>query len=114
LQILLSLHAQEQMRKRNFSLEDVRFIVENKWKDKKHNTGKIFYQFRKDDLPKHLAHVKKYQRLVGTTVLACGKCGLYIITMYKNPKAFKADMKKRKYDKNKKKNCCPCCNGNNR
>lgn len=112
--ITLSSHAQEQMRKRDYTYEDIQYIVENKWKDKLHNTGVIFYKFKENDLPPHLTNVKKYSRLIGTTVIACGKCGLHIITVYKNnnPKQFGKDKKKEKYNKNKK--CgCSCCRRNN-
>ncbi len=106
----LSLHAQQQASRRNFSLDDIAFVVRNG--NRQHGTGAIFFQMRAKDMPDHIPPNDRRRNLIGATVLTC-KCRYYVITMYKNPNAFKKDSKKPKYDNREfGSNRCPCCNGN--
>lgn len=103
----LSFHAQEQASRRNFSLDDIYFVVMNG--KRQHGTGAIFFQMRARDMPDHILPNDRRQNLVGATVLTC-KCKKYVITMYKNPNAFKKDNRKPKYDNRAHSaNSCPCC-----
>lgn len=106
--IELSNHARIQARRRNFSDEDIYFIVKNA--RAKRATGAIFFQMYKKDMPDDIAPNDRRQNLVGATVLTC-KCKKFVITMYKNPNAFKRDSKKKKYDcRNSIQSCPYCCN----
>jgi len=104
----LSLHAQERIIDWNITHADVDFIVEHA--KKTHNAGAILFQFRRKDMPERHAHDSRYQRLIGTTVIACKHCGTFVITVYRNDNAFKTDRKKRKHDIIKRSRNCPCCN----
>ena len=110
LHIELSLHVEaDRLDSWNINIEDIKFIIEHS--TKRHNAGAIFYQLRHKNLD-NVHSRKDYERLVGTTVLTCKYCGLYVITVYRNVRAFKEDMKKQKYDTSKKTRYCPCCDSN--
>ena len=103
----LSLHAQQQASRRNFSLDDIYFVVNNG--NRQHATGAIFFQMRAKDMPEHIPPNDRRRNLVGATVLTC-KCRQFVITMYKNPDAFKKDSRKPKYDNREDGSSrCPCC-----
>ncbi|MEM9954569.1 MAG: hypothetical protein AAF846_23370 [Chloroflexota bacterium] len=103
----LSNHAQIQADRRNFSLDDIRFVVRNAHRE--HATGAIFFQMRAKDMPAHIPPNDRRRDLIGATVLTCS-CKRYVITMYKNASAFKKDRAKQKYDNREKIAFCPCCN----
>ncbi len=104
----LSNHARVQARRRNFTDEDIYFVVKNA--TTKRATGAIFFQMYKKDMPADVPPNDRRQNLVGATVLTC-KCKQYVITLYKNPNAFKRDSKKKKYDcRDDATYSCPYCN----
>jgi|GEM_PF-932494 len=110
----LSLHAQQRLVKWNLNHSEIDVLV--KHASAGHHAAAYIYQFGNDDfenLPEQVASIRDYKRLVGTTIVACKHCKVYIITVYRNPKAFKSDKKKRKYDIHKKAHYCPCCDGEN-
>lgn len=91
----LSDHAFERSIDRNVSLEEIDFIVEYGYRERR--TGAIFCQLRSKNMPKCKMTNRRYGRLVGTTVVLCG-CGQHVITLYRGEKAFKQDRRKAKYD----------------
>lgn len=101
-----SYHAQKRQDQRNLSDEDIYFILEHG--RELHVAGGIFYQMLSKSIPKDLAPNDRRRKLVGSTVLVC-KCGQFVITVYRNPTAFKKDNKKAKYDKLDTARTCPCC-----
>lgn len=104
--IELSNHARIQARRRNFTDDDINFLVKNA--RSKRATGAIFFQMYKKDMPDDIPPNDRRQKLVGATVLTC-KCKRFVITMYKNPNAFKRDSKKKKYDSRNSVHSCPYC-----
>jgi len=103
----ISHHARLQASRRNFTLDDIYFIVRNG--NRQHGTGAIFFQMRDKDMPDEIPPNDRRRDLVGATVLTC-KCNKYVITMYKNRNAFKKDSKKKKYDNRENFSYfCPCC-----
>jgi hypothetical protein len=105
--IILSQHANVQASRRNFSYDDIHFVVKHGYKARR--TGVIFFQMRDKNLPRHISASDPRRRLTGSTIVACS-CGKFVITLYKNPKAFKKDCRKPKYNHNDEMPCsCPCC-----
>jgi hypothetical protein len=105
--IELSYHARIQASRRNFSYDDIDFVI--RYGHKKHRTGVIFFQMREKKVPRHIPANDPRRRLAGTTVVACS-CEEFIITVYKNPKAFKKDSRKVKYNCRQDEICtCPRC-----
>lgn len=102
----LSNHAQRQADRRNFSREDILFVVKNAHRE--HATGAIFFQMRSKDMPDHIPPNDRRRDLIGATVLTCS-CKRFVITVYKNPSAFKKDRRKVKYDNRHYMAYCPCC-----
>lgn len=103
----LSNHARKQASRRNFSLEDIHFVVVNG--NREHKTGAVFFQMREKDMPEHIPPNDRRRNLVGATVLTC-KCKQFVITMYKNRSAFKKDCRKAKYTlREGLPTQCPCC-----
>ena len=80
---------------RNFTDDEVQFIIVHG--NKLHNAGVIFCQLREKDFPYDLPGNHPYRRLIGATVVLSNS-GTAIKTLYKNPRAFKRDKKKAKYD----------------
>jgi hypothetical protein len=74
----------------------------------KHASGVIFFQMLKKSVPKNVSPNDPIRKLIGATVVAC-PCGQFVITLYKNPKAFKTDRKKDKFNRNKGLCTCPYC-----
>jgi hypothetical protein len=103
----LSDHAFERSIGRNVSLEEIDFIVEYGYRERR--TGAIFCQLRAKDMPKCKQTNRRYGRLVGTTVVLCG-CGQHVITLYRGEKAFKQDRRKAKYDSLCRESMCACSN----
>lgn len=107
--IQLSNHAALQASRRNFSYEDISFVVE--YGHKARRTGVIFFQMRDKDMPDDIPANDPRRRLTGSTIVAC-HCGKFVITLYKNRKAFKRDCKKVKYNYLDNIPCsCPCYGG---
>lgn len=91
--IQLSQHALTRLCQRNFTIDDVHFIINHG--NKMHNAGVAFYQMRDDCIPNNLPGNHHHRRLAGSTVVTC-HCGHFVITMYKNKEAFRKDRKKSK------------------
>jgi hypothetical protein len=102
----LSLHALEQSRRRHLSEADLLFVVQHAHRERQ--TGVIFHQLLRKNIPAELPANDPRRKLEGTTVITC-KCGQFVITAYKNPDAFKTDRKKSKYAYRDYFTTCPCC-----
>ena len=102
----LSHHAKQQAARRNLTEQSIAFIME--YGKPQRATGVIFFQMLEKSLPKDVSPNDPMRKLVGATVVACG-CGQFVITLYKNPKAFKADRKKDKTNRQKRAYTCPFC-----
>lgn len=90
----LSDHAARRAAQRNLSHDEIRFMLENG--RLLHNTGVIFCQLRHKDLPDDLPRNSPYRRLVGSTIVLC-KCGYYVVTLYREERAFRQDTSKAQY-----------------
>lgn len=105
--IELSNHARIQASRRNFSYDDIDFVVKHGHKERR--TGVIFFQMRDKRVPRNISANDPLRRLTGSTIVVCS-CGKYVITLYKNPKAFKKDSRKSKHNCRNDIPCnCPCC-----
>lgn len=101
-------HANQRLSQRNLSGADIEFIL--KYGSKVHRAGAIFHQMRRNCIPDTVPVNDRRRRLTGTTVLTC-KCGQFVITAYRNERAFKRDAKKDKYDRSRGRHSCPICGG---
>ncbi len=101
----LSNHASTRSAQRNLSDDDIAFIIQNG--SRVHRTGVIFCQLRNKDLPRDTPGNHRHRQLVGTTVVL-SKCGHYVITLYRNERAFQRDTRKRKYNAVLYCEACPC------
>ena len=106
---VLTHHAQMRCAQRNVLHEEIEFIVQNI--KPINRAGVAFYKYRNNNKPEFVLPNSRYDKLIGTTVVACKHCKKYILTVYRNPKAFKEDDKKQKYDIRKETPYCPCCQG---
>ena len=105
--MIMSLHAHDRSTSRNIRTDEIDFVCSHGYHN--HNAGVIFCQMRRDSFPSDLPGNHRYYRLQGTTVVLCS-CGEYVITVYKNAKAFKKDRKKAKYDRRHERvEGCPHC-----
>lgn len=104
--VSLSGHALHRSAQRNISHEDIEFIIQNG--DRLHRTGVIFCQLRHRNIPDDMPGNHRGWQLVGTTVVLC-KCGLYVVTIYREEKAFHRDSRKAKYNHSPENTTCPCC-----
>ena len=102
----LSNHARQQAARRNLSEQGIAFIME--YGKPKRTAGVIFFQMLEKSLPKDVLPNDPMRKLVGATVVAC-TCGQFVITLYKNPRAFRADKKKDKTNRQKRAFTCPFC-----
>lgn len=89
-------HANQRASQRNFRQGEVEFIV--KYGEELHNAGVIFCQLRDKDFPSDYPGNHPFRRLIGATVVLT-KSGDVVMTLYKNPKAFKKNRKKAKYNR---------------
>lgn len=103
--IALSSHALHRSAQRNITAEDIAFIVKSGHQLRR--TGTIFCQLRRKDVPSGTPGNHRYWQLVGTTVVLC-RCGQYVITVYREGRAFHRDACKRKYALPQDAQC-PCC-----
>lgn len=94
-------HAALRSAQRNFSVDEIEFIVFRG--SKLHNAGAIFFQLRAKDVPVEVSPNHRFWRLVGSTVVV-SKCGRYVLTVYKNAKAYRRNRRKPKYDYRKRDN----------
>lgn len=102
-------HADQRRRERGFTQDEIDFILANARRERR--TGVIFCQMRDKDMPKMAAN-DPFQRLRGVTVILCA-CENYVLTIYKNPQAFKKDRCKAKYNAYAGESCCPVCKAQN-
>lgn len=104
----ISNHARIQARRRNFSDEDICFVLRNATSTRA--TGAVFFQMYRKDMPEDVPPNDRRRNLIGATVLTC-KCKKFVITLYKNPNAFKRDSRKKKYNyRISNVVSCPHCN----
>lgn len=103
--LFLSIHAEEEAEADNLYYDDIELGVRVGHRERR--TGVIFCQVRAKDLAKVISGNHDYWRLVGTTIILCS-CGEFVITVYRNPSAFKKDRAKEKYNR-KHASACPCC-----
>lgn len=99
LDIQLSEHAEVRATQRNLSQSEIEFIVEHGHQHR--GAGAIFCQLRRDCMPGGLPGNHPYRRLVGTTVLL-SSCGQTVVTIYRNTRAFRGDLRKRKYSRGRR------------
>ena len=103
----LSTHASRRAAQRNFSPDEIDFLLEHGCLTR--NTGVIFCRLRAKDLPDDLPRNHRYRRLVGSTLILC-KCGYFVVTLYREPRAFKDDSCKTAYSQRGGKSInCPYC-----
>lgn len=103
---LLSHHARQRSAQRNLSDEDIAFVIKNG--ERLHRTGVIFCQLRQKDVPDATPGNHRYWQLIGTTVVLC-RCGDYVVTLYREGKAFQRDCRKTKYGLRLGHPSCPRC-----
>lgn len=87
-------HAKCRASQRNLSVAEIEFVI--RYGERLHNAGAVFYQMRHKDMPGHIPANDPRHKLIGTTVVRCSVCGS-IMTVYRDPRAFKKDRKKQKY-----------------
>lgn len=92
--ITLTAHATTRAAQRNFAYDDINFIV--KYGRTMRRTGIVFCQMLQKCVPEVIPANHSYRRLVGATVVTC-QCQRWVITLYRNERAFKADAAKAKY-----------------
>ena len=103
----LSDHAAHRAAQRNLMDDEIDFMLQFGFL--LHNTGVIFCQLRAKDLPDDLPRNHRYRRLVGSTLVLC-KCGHYVVTLYRENRAFHSDSCKVRYNLQKSKLVnCPYC-----
>ncbi len=106
LDIILSEHAVQRSVQRNVSLAEITFIIEHG--QLMRNAGVSFRQLREKDWPDNLPRSHGYHRLIGTTVVLC-KCGLFVVTLYREEEAFRKDRRKMRYNAVSQWISCPRC-----
>lgn len=92
--IQLSDHAQLRSAQRNLIDDEILFIVRQGVRI--HRAGAVFCQLRRIDIPDDLPAGHRYRRLIGSTVVL-SSCGRYVLTVYRNARAFRRDLRKRRY-----------------
>lgn len=104
--IVLSDHARQRSAQRNLSPEDIQFVVRHG--ERVHRTGVIFCQLREKDVPDKTPGNHRWWQLVGTTVVLC-KCGQFVVTLYREKRAFQRDCRKTKYSQKQGYLSCNYC-----
>ena len=103
----LSQHAQYRSAQRNLSNEDILFILT--YGEREHRAGVIFCQLHRKNIPTETPGNHRHRQLVGTTVVLC-RCDNYVVTLYREGKAFHRDSRKARFNRNDTQpQCCPCC-----
>jgi hypothetical protein len=72
------------------------------------SAGVSFRQMREKDWPDDIPVNHPYRRLIGTTIVLC-KCGLFVVTLYRQEEAFRKDRRKAKYNSADHWVACPWC-----
>jgi hypothetical protein len=90
----LSNHASQRSAQRNLCEDEIIFIAT--YGRRIRRAGAIFCQLRRVDLPDDLVANHPYRRLVGSTVVL-SRCGGYVLTVYRDAKAFHRDARKDKF-----------------
>lgn len=105
----LSDHAARRAAQRNLSPDEIDFLLQHG--KHLHNTGVIFCQLRAKDVPNDLPGNHRYRRLVGSTLVLC-RCGYFVVTLYREAKAFHGDSCKTRYNRRPATFVsCPYCRG---
>lgn len=94
----ISEHARVRCAQRNLAEDEIDFIIEHG--NRVRRTGVIFCQLRRCDLPDTIDPAHHYNRLVGSTVVL-SNCGCYVLTAYRDERAFRRDSRKTKYRKDR-------------
>lgn len=96
--IIYTNHAQRRMAQRNIQDDEIRFIIEHG--KPIHKAGVIFFQMWQKRLSRRAKPNDHLSHLAGATVVACcNEAGEYlIITVYRDPRAFKRDRTKKEYN----------------
>ncbi len=86
-------HARQRCARRNLPLDAVRYVMT--YGREYHRTGVIFYVLRRRDIPPEDLRLAWVARLEGAVALVAGD-GV-VITLYRNPTATRAILRKMKY-----------------
>ncbi len=89
----LTSHARQRAARRNLSLEAVRYIMT--YGREYHRTGATFFVLRRRDIPPEDRRLAWVMRLEGAVALVA--CDGVVITLYRNPAATRAILRKMKY-----------------
>lgn len=92
----LSDHAKTRMAQRNFSIDDVMFVL--RYGRSYHRAGVVFYQMQDRQMPRDLAGNDRRRRLGGVTILVARDRGS-VITIQWDQKGFRSNNKKARYDR---------------
>ena len=103
----MSQHAQYRSAQRNLSKKDIQFILTNGKRQR--GAGVIFCQLHHKNIPNDTPGNHRYRQLVGTTLVLC-RCGEFVVTVYREDKAFHKDQCKARYNHNiDQAYSCPNC-----
>ncbi len=103
----LSQHAKHRSAQRNLSKEDIHFVLTHG--EHEHGAGVIFCQLHRKNIPNDTPGNHRYRQLVGTTLVLC-TCGEFVVTLYRQSKAFHKDKCKAHYNRQGgQSSTCPCC-----
>ena len=106
---VLSTHAVQRSAQRNLSDQDIEFIM--RYGERVRRTGVIFCQLRSKNVPRETPGNHRLWQLTGTTIVLC-KCGRYVVTLYRQERAFQRDSRKSKYGLKAAYPTCPHCGCN--
>ncbi|MBC7870508.1 MAG: DUF4258 domain-containing protein [Chitinophagaceae bacterium] len=96
--LAISHHAHQRSAQRNLREDEIDFIAT--YGRRMRRTGAIFCQLLRSDIPDDLPANHSYRRLVGSTVVL-SRCGQYVLTVYRDEKAFRRDSRKEKFRRNR-------------
>ena len=94
----LSGHAQRRAAQRNLALDAVRYVMT--YGREYHRTGVTFFVLRRRDIPREDLRLSGVARLEGAVALVASDGG--VITLYRNPAAARAILRKMKYRMSRK------------
>jgi hypothetical protein len=87
--------------------EDIRFVLTHG--EYEPRAGVLFCQLHRKNVPEDTPGNHRHWQLVGTTIVLC-TCGVYVVTLYRQAKAFRRDKRKTRYNRNEGQlETCPCC-----
>lgn len=99
-------HAHKRACQRNFSYDDLLFIVQNG--NRTHNAGAIFYTLLNKNIPRTYRSQEAICKLEGTVVVVC-RCNQVIMTVYR-ARDLRRNRRKSKYSKSHaQRQQCPFC-----